>query len=101
MGILNNLKPKQSCGHDGMSTQLLKRCKLETCKSLSLIIDQTLSTCIIPGNLNVAKEIPLYKKGDPASLDNYRLNSTLPSISKIFDSIIFNQLNYHFTSHDL
>ena len=36
MEILNNLKPKPSCGYDGMSTKLLKTCKLEIYKSLSL-----------------------------------------------------------------
>ena len=29
MEILNNLKPKPSCGYDGISTKLLKTCKLE------------------------------------------------------------------------
>ena len=27
MEALNNLKPKHSCGHDGISTKLLKTCK--------------------------------------------------------------------------
>ena len=46
MEILNNLKPKPSCGYDGISTKLLNTCKLEICKSLTLIINQTLSTGI-------------------------------------------------------
>ena len=62
MEILNNLKPKPSCGYDGISTNLLKTCKLEICKSLTLIINQTLSTGIFPDSLKVAKVIPLYKK---------------------------------------
>ena len=45
--------------------------------------------------------IPLYKKGDKALLGNCRPISILPSISKIFERIIFNQINDHFTSHDL
>ena len=51
--------------------------------------------------LNVATEIPLYEKSDQALFDTFHPISILPSISKIFDSIIFNHLNYHFTSHDL
>ena len=34
MKILHNLKPKPSCGYDGISTKLLKTCKLEICKSV-------------------------------------------------------------------
>ena len=101
MEILNNLKPKPSCGYDGISTKLLKTCKLEICKSLTLVINQTLSTGIFPDSLNVAKVIPLYKKGDKALLDNHRPIFILPSISKIFVKFIFNQINDHFTSHDL
>ena len=101
MEILNNLKPKPSCGYDGISTKLLKTCKLEICKPLTLIINQSLSTGIFPDSLKVSKVIPLYKKGDKAILGNYRPISILPSISKIFERIIFNQINDHFTSHDL
>ena len=82
MEILNNLKPKPSCGYDGISTILLKTCKLEICKSLTLIINQSLSTGIFPESLKVAKVIPFYKKGDKALLGNYRPIFILPSISK-------------------
>ena len=92
MEILNNLKPKPSCGYDGISTKLLKTCKFEICKPLTLIINQTLSTGIFPDTLKIAKVI---------LLENYRPISVLPSISKIFERIIFNQINDHFTSHDL
>ena len=101
MTILNNLKPKPSCGYDGISTKLLKTCKLEICKSVTLIINQTLSTGIFPDSLKVAKVIPLYKKGNKSLFDNYRPISILPSISKIFERIIFNQINDHFSSHNL
>ena len=75
--------------------------RLEICKSLTLIIYQTLSTGIFPDSLKVAKVIPLYKKGDKTVLDNDRPISISPSISKIFERIIFNQINDHFTYHDL
>ena len=65
------------------------------------LVNQTLSTSIFPDSLKVAKVIPLYKKDDKALFDNYRPISILPSISKIFERIIFNQNNDHFTSHNL
>ena len=101
MEIHNNLKPKPSCGYDGISTKLLKKCKLDICKSLTLIINQMLSTGVFPDCLKVAKVIPLYKKDDKALLDKYRPISILPSISKIFERNILYQINDHFTSHDL
>ena len=103
MEHLNNLKSKPTCGHDGISTKLLKACKNEICKPLTLIINQKLmlSTGIFPDTLKVAKVIPLFKKGDHLLLDNYRPISILPSISKLFERIIFNQINAYFSSHDM
>ena len=83
------------------STKLLKTCKLEICKSVTLIINQTLSTGIFPDSLKVAKVIHLSKKGDNALFDNYRPIYILLSISKISERIIFNQINDHFTSQNL
>ena len=103
METLNNLKPKPSCGHDGISTKLLKACRLEICKPLTLIINQMLTTGIFPDYLKVAKVIPLFqiKKGKREILDNYRPISLLPSLSKIFERVIFNQIHAYFTAHDL
>ena len=101
METLNNLKSKPSCGHDGISTKLLKACKLEICKPLTLIINQMLTTGIFPDDLKVAKVIPLFKKGKKEVLDNYRPISLLPSLSKIFERVIFNQIHAYFTAHDL
>ena len=81
MEALNNLKPEHRCGHDGISTKLLKTCKHAICKPLTLIINQMLSTGIFP--------------------DNYRPISILPSIYKIFERIIFDQMHAHFTSRAL
>ena len=60
-----------------------------------------LSTGIFPDTLKIAKVIPLFKKGDNLILDNYRPISILPSISKLFERVIFNQINAYFSSHDM
>ena len=80
METLYNLKPKPSCGYDGISTKLLKTCRLEICKPLTLIINQMLTTGIFPDDLKVAKAIPLFKKVKKEILDNYRQISLLPSL---------------------
>ena len=64
-------------------------------KSLTLIFNQMIVTGIYPKAFKTAKESPLHvlKKGDNTLLSNYRPISLLPTISKIFERIIYNQLS--------
>ena len=68
--MINALKSKNSCGHDGLSTIILKAIKHDICKPITLIINQSLYTGIFPNKLKLAKVIPIYKKGDNTKLDN-------------------------------
>ena len=101
MEVLNNLKQKLSCGHDGISSRLLKVSKNVIWKPLTLIINQTLTSGIFPDTLKIAKTIPLFKKGDKTLLENYRPISILPAIFKKFERIMFNQIHSHFLTHNL
>ena len=99
--IIDRLQPKSSHGIDNMSTKLLKTVKSEICKPITLIINQSLVTGIFPNKLKIAKVIPLYKKGDDSIFDNYRPISILPSISKVFERTMFNQLHEYFDTSKL
>ena len=89
MEVLNNLKQKLSCGHDGISSRLLKASKNVICKPLTLIINQTLTSGIFPDTLKIAKIIPLFKKGDKTLLENYR-----PVVSTASEPIILRNLRH-------
>ena len=60
-----------------------------------------LSVGIFLGLLQISKVIPLYKKDDPVNFSNYRPISLLPSISKIFEKVIFKQLADYLEEHNL
>ena len=62
---------------------------------------QMLRTGIFPNKLKIAKVIPLYKNKDDTHITNYRPISILPSISKIFEKVIYIQLYDYFTDNDL
>ena len=60
--------------------------------------------CPAQGNfifLKIAKVIHIFKKDDSATFDNYRPISILPAFSKVFEKIIFNQLQEHFITNTL
>ena len=66
-------------------------------KPLTTIINQSLHTGFFPDILQIV--IPLFK--DPTLIENYRPISLLPAISKIFERVIFNQMNDYFTLNNV
>ena len=92
---------KSSCGHDGLSVKMFKQIKYEMSSSITLIINQSLTTGIFTERLKIAKVIPIYKKDDVKMFENYRPISILPAISKILEKIIFNQLHDYFQDNKL
>ena len=59
------------------------------------------TTGIFPDSFKKSKIIPLFKKGEPSLLVNYRPISLLPTISKIFERIIHNQMYDYFNDNNL
>ena len=92
---------KSSSGYDGLSNKIIKTIKNEISKPLTLIINQMITSGIFPDYLKIAKIIPLYKKGDINSITNYRPISLLPTLSKIFERVIFIQLYTYFDDNNL
>ena len=99
--LISNLKPKQSVGHDSISSKLFKDIGNIIAPTLSVIINQSLYTGIFPKQLKIAKVIPLFKKGEETSIENYRPISLLSSISKVFEILVFNQLYQYLDVNNL
>jgi hypothetical protein len=80
---------------------LLKLIKLAVLPVLTLIINQSLENGIFPDRLKIAKVTPVFKKNEDYLFENYRPISVLPSMSKIFERIIHNQMTSYFTNNRL
>ena len=76
--LIDDLESKNSREYDGLSNTLLKSIELNLVKPITLIVNQMLTTGIFPDKLNIAKVIPLFKKGDKSIFSNYRTISLLP-----------------------
>ena len=99
--IIKNMKTSHSRGHDGISSELLKLIADDISKCITLIINQSLHSGIFPDNLKIAKVTPIHKKGDSKLITNYRPIFVLPVISKIFETVICDQLDRYFVSNNL
>ena len=101
MKIIEHLKNKTSTGTDGISNKLIKTAKNELIKPLTIIINQMLHTGIFPEPLKISKVVPLYKANDQMLLSNYRPIALLPSLSKIFEYVLLEQLTNYFVENNL
>ena len=99
--LITNMKNKNTKGCDQISNKLLKAIKTEIAKPLSFIINQSLKTGSFPVKLKLARVRPLFKKGDPQIINNYRPISILPAISAIFERVIHLQLTHYFEDNTL
>ena len=99
--LIGNLENKNRSGHDGISNKLLKTIKDDISQSLTIIINQMLTTGIFPEAFKLSKVIPLFKKGDSSLLVNYRPISLLPTTSKFFERVIDDQMYEYFNNFNL
>ena len=60
-----------------------------------------ITTGIFPDSFKKSKIIPIFKKGDQSLLKNYKPSSLLPTISKVFERIIYDQIYHYFNSSNL
>ena len=90
--ILNN---STSCPKDSVPLRIIKEnIHLFTLK-LHHDFNYSIDFCCFPNNLKRADVTPTHKKGDRTDMANYRPISILPTISKIFERILFHQMNTH------
>ena len=52
-----------------------------------IIVNTSFMTGIVPSQLNIAKVIPVFKKGDPNCIENYRPISILSCFSKFLKNV--------------
>jgi hypothetical protein len=98
IGSLNN---KKSTGYDGISNNVWKGVSELACVHLCNIFNNMLRSGIYPSRLKKAVVVPIFKGGDAFELSNYRPISILPSVDKIFEKILYEQINSRLESNNI
>ena len=76
--IIQNLDPNKAHGHDNISIRMLKICVSSIYKPLEMIFKQCIEIVFFPSEWKKANIVPIRKKGDKQTLENYRPVSLLP-----------------------
>ena len=97
---LKSIDTDTSPGISNIPIKILAAAKI--IPALTLIINKCFSTSTIPNEWKLAVVTPLYKsKGSKQDVNNYRGISILPAMSKIFEKIVYKQINSYFETNDL
>jgi len=84
--IVMSLKNKRSTGDDGIPVFIIKMSLFYILDVLVYLINQSFVEGVFPSKLKMAVVVPVFKKGDPRCVENYRPVSLLSSFTKIFET---------------
>ena len=98
---IKNLKINKSPGQDEFTAKFIKLREIKIAPVLCEIFNLSIKTGEYPDPLKIAKVIPIFKKGDKTKCPNYRPISLLSNVSKIFERIMYNQLEMHLNSNSI
>jgi hypothetical protein len=98
-GEISRLKNNCAVGHDGISTEVIKKLSNKLVPMLLLLISAIFSSGIYPTIFKKAVVVPIFKSGSRLAIENYRPISVLPVLNKIIERIIFKRLSQFFHHH--
>jgi len=81
--VVKSLTPKTSSGHDEVCTKLVKESIVDSIQTFTHIINLSLNTGNVTGQLKKARVTPVYTSSDTNQLQIYRLISLLPALCSI------------------
>ena len=94
--VTHKLKNKKTTSCDNLSTFIIQKTIDEIAITITHIINQSLASGLVPDDLKISNNIPIFKSGNNKHFNNYRPISILPPISKIFEKIVCNRLIHFF-----
>jgi len=99
--LIQKLKPKNSSGHDNISSKLIKYLKDEIKEPTSTLINKSITEGIFPDIFKIAEVVPIYKNKNSEDINNYRPISLLPTISKLLEKIIHKRTYSFLQKHNI
>lgn len=94
---------KNSTSNDlyNISNNLLKQIIPSIVKPLTFVINFCLHEGFFPAELKISRVCPVYKKGQKNLPDSYRPISIIPSISKVFELLFFDQISQFLENNNI
>jgi hypothetical protein len=98
---LNKLSTNKATGLDGIPARFIVDSASLIAKPIAHIINLSLIQGSVPDDLKSARVVPLYKKNDKTEVGNYRPVSILSVISKVFERVVYDQIETYLKDKQL
>ena len=99
--LLHKLINGKATGLHNIPNRVLKESADITGPSLTFIFNFSIMSRAFPDDLKIAKVTPAFKGGDRDDLGNYRPVSVLPTVAKIFEKLVYDQMYAYLLNNDL
>ena len=96
-----SLNNTASLGTDGIPTIVIKELSRELAPYLAYLINQIFRTGIFPERWRQGIVCPIFKSGDRKNKLNYRPVTVTNSLSKVWERIANNQMNYYYWRYNV
>ena len=99
--VLSRMRSSTSAGVDGLCIKFVKMCFPTIGSSLLRIVNTSLRTGTVPDSWKVSLIHPIPKAGNSSDLSNFRPISIVPTIAKVVERIVQEQLYRYFNGNHL
>ena len=93
--IIDQPATQKSVGPGYIPSWALNDCKLSTGTHLQFATNEYINANTFPENLKEAYVTPIYKKGDRHNPENYQPILVTPTLAKIFERLLLEQMSEH------
>ena len=93
---MQRMDPKKAQGYDNIPSKFLRIGASGICSHVSQLVNHCFRVCEFPDIMKLTDVSSLYKKNDNLKKDNYRPVSVLPSLSKVYERVMGQQLSDFF-----
>ena len=90
--VFGKFKKSLGFGTDGIANHFLKIALPVIGESLCNIFNLSIVTVVFPDSWKIVRVAPIFKSGQSDDRSNYRPNSVLPFLARVFETLFFNQL---------
>ncbi len=94
--LLHKHDMNKATGYDQIPPKMVKLCSKELSQTLTESVNNTFKQNLFPDDMKRAEVTPIFKKKDDMIKTNYRRVSILSVFSKVFETIVAEQLRAYF-----